>query len=116
MTMPQIDPLSPAPEKLHEDIYRAWLCFRHLAGLDSPLSLAANCGTWVNLHGVPLAAVAQALRAVTHPRRVREVKYASDLLTVLADLITPRGGEADMRALALECGYTITDTPKELTS
>lgn len=82
-------PLLAVPPGLRAAVFQAWAVYRHLAGFDTPAAVAFAVSVWVNQHRTPAAQVADALSAVTHPKHMRAIRYASDFTATLADLISP---------------------------
>lgn len=91
-------PMLAVPPSLRPAVFQAWAVFRHLAGFDTPAPIAFAASVWVNQHRVDPGKVAEALAAVTHPRHMRTIKFASDFTAAVADMLTPPETPAEWAA------------------
>jgi len=77
-------PLRLLPREVRPAALRVWTCHRHLAGMESPVALAALLSVWIDEHGLAPADAATALGRMLAPDRVGLHKFASDLTADLA--------------------------------
>jgi hypothetical protein len=100
------NPLAAAPPALQQPVWRLWATHRHLAGLESPLSIAAAVGVWVREFGLSEQDAAIILRGFLAPGLMGRFRFASDLMTALAGAaeaaigLRERAAEAERRAAA----------------
>lgn len=77
-------PLRLLPPAVRPAALRVWACHRHLAGLESPLSLASLVSVWIGEHGLTPDDATEVLDRMLDPECVGRHKFASDLTTALA--------------------------------
>ena len=77
-------PLRLLPREVRPAALRVWTCHRHLAGMESPVSLAALLAVWIDEHDLHPDDAAAALKRMLAPESVGRHKFASDLTTDLA--------------------------------
>jgi hypothetical protein len=78
------------PPAVRPALFECWACHRHLTGLDTALPLAALVGTWIGRYGLTEADAADLLQTVQHPDHAAKHKFASDLTSTLAGLVSAR--------------------------
>lgn len=77
-------PLRLLPAEVRPAALRVWACHRHLAGLESPLPLAALLAVWIGEYGLTADDASDVLGRMLDPECVGRHKFASDLTTTLA--------------------------------
>lgn len=83
-------PLRLLPESVRPAALQVWTCNRHLAGLESPLPLAARMSVWIERHGLQADDAADCLNELLAPDSAAKHRFASDLLCELARLANAR--------------------------
>lgn len=76
-------PLNAAPAGLRPAVWRVWTVTAHL--FPNPLPLAAAVGLWVRDHGLREDDAAAILTGFCSPTRMGQFRFASDLMTALAN-------------------------------
>lgn len=97
-------PMLAVPIPLRPVVAEVWMLHRHLAGMESPLALAAAISVWIDRWGLTQDDLKAVLVGMTHPGQMGNVKFASDLMSNFAHLcarkIETKGtSEADIRRL-----------------
>jgi len=80
-------PLTVLPEELRPAVLRLWVMHKHLAGMDTPLPIAGALTVWVEEHGLHKDDAVKILDELQSPFRMAEFKFASDLMTALAQSV-----------------------------
>jgi hypothetical protein len=95
-------PLRMLPAVLRPPTLTLWACHRHLAGLDSPLPLAALLAVWTAQDGLHHDDAQAICRAMVAPAALARHRFASDLTADLAqhvvDAISRRSAQAQAAA------------------
>lgn len=86
-------PLRLLPETVRPAALRAWVCNRHLAGLETALPLAARLSAWIEEHGLRPDDAADLLLDLLSPEASMKHRFASDLLADLAGKVSSRIGK-----------------------
>jgi hypothetical protein len=83
------NPLLAVPPTLRPPVFRTWGLYRHLTGLETAAPIAFAVAVWVGEFNIDHEVIRKALRELTHPERMRSIRFASDLTATLAELVTP---------------------------
>lgn len=77
-------PLRLLPPPLQPPALRLWACHRHLAGMESALSLAGMLSVWISEFGLSVDDAQTVLVGMLDPRKMQHFRFASDLTSSLA--------------------------------
>ena len=83
-------PFQLLPAEVRPAALRVWTCHRHLTGLETGLSITALVSVWIDEYGLTPADACDCLSSMLSPERVGAHKFASDLTTTLAGLVSAR--------------------------
>ena len=78
------------PPEVRPALFECWACHRHLAGLDTPLPIAALVSTWIGRYDLRPDDAIEMLHSIQHPDHCAKHKFASDLTATLAGLVSVR--------------------------
>jgi hypothetical protein len=80
-------PLRILPEELRPAVLRLWVMHKHLAGMDSALPIAGALTVWIEEHGLKTEEAVKIMAMLQSPTKMAEFKFASDLMTALAQTV-----------------------------
>lgn len=79
-------PMVAVPKELRPAAIRVWMLNKHLVGMESPLAIAVSLATWIDEWGLTVADAQDVLRELTHPKNMGDIKFASDLVSRMAEM------------------------------
>jgi len=84
-----VEHLAAAPRELWPAITKAWMIYKDLPGMETPVKLAVMCGCWHHDHGFPIRNLAAALTDVTHPKHAQKIRFGHDVISELGSILCP---------------------------
>lgn len=90
-------PLTLAPAGCREEINRTYTMYRYLSGMTSEIALAASIGFFLAEHRVTADDANHALRVLRSPEKMREFRFASDLMAEFARLVCVYRDQRELR-------------------
>jgi len=82
-----LDPLLCAPPEVRAELNRTYTQYRYLSGMASEMSLAVSISFFIQDHRASTDDANAALKACRSPEKMREFKFAADLMAEFARLI-----------------------------
>lgn len=107
-------PLRALPASVQPAALRLWTMHRHLAGLESPLSIASALSVWIEFHGLEPSDAIKVLDLLTAPGRMASHKFASDLMTAISAEVSTAITRRQQQREAAERRAFLHPTPEEL--